>query len=363
MRRMGFILGIWLLALWSAPPGFAAEPVVRAILFYSPTCPHCHKVMTEDLPPLRTQYGSQLQIAEINILESEGQALYQEAIVRFNIPLERQGVPTLIVGDQVLVGSLEIPQRFPALIVEGLKAGGIDWPDLPNFKPPSLQKATALATPKLSWRQRLAQDPTGNTVAIVVLAGMLVATGWVGFQIRRAHRSPLLLATAENGWRAWATPALSVAGLAIAAYLSYVELTQTSAFCGPVGNCNTVQQSPYAWLWGVVPVGILGAAGYIAILAAWAIGRWGQGRMAAWGKLALLALAGFGTLFSIYLTYLEPFVIGATCIWCLISAVIMTALLALNWQPGIAAWFALRPAPARRSRQRRAQVRRASRRA
>jgi uncharacterized membrane protein len=34
-----------------------------------------------------------------------------------------------------------------------------------------------------------------------------------------------------------------------------------------------------------------------------------------------------GVLFSIYLTFLEPFVIGATCAWCLSSAVIMTLLL------------------------------------
>jgi len=34
----------------------------------------------------------------------------------------------------------------------------------------------------------------------------------------------------------------------------------------------------------------------------------------------------FGIAFSIYLTFLEPFVIGATCAWCLTSAIVMTAL-------------------------------------
>jgi uncharacterized membrane protein len=43
--------------------------------------------------------------------------------------------------------------------------------------------------------------------------------------------------------------------------------------------------------------------------------------------LALWGLAWFGILYSIYLTFMEPFVIGATCIWCLSSAVIMTLLL------------------------------------
>ena len=52
----------WLLIwMWTAP-GLAGDAVVRAVLFFSPTCPHCHTVMTEDLPPLAALYGEQLQI-------------------------------------------------------------------------------------------------------------------------------------------------------------------------------------------------------------------------------------------------------------------------------------------------------------
>ena len=40
-------------------------------------------------------------------------------------------------------------------------------------------------------------------------------------------------------------------------------------------------------------------------------------------------MTGGGVLFSVCLTFLEPFVIGATCAWCLSSAVIMTLLLLL----------------------------------
>jgi uncharacterized membrane protein len=44
-----------------------------------------------------------------------------------------------------------------------------------------------------------------------------------------------------------------------------------------------------------------------------------------------------GVLFSVYLTFLEPFVIGATCAWCLSSAVLMTALMWLSAGDGILA--------------------------
>jgi uncharacterized membrane protein len=56
----------------------------------------------------------------------------------------------------------------------------------------------------------------------------------------------------------------------------------------------------------------------------------------------LLGITLFGVLFSIYLTFLEPFVIGATCAWCLASAVTMTALMRFSLAPGKAALFKLR---------------------
>jgi uncharacterized membrane protein len=123
-------------------------------------------------------------------------------------------------------------------------------------------------------------------------------------------------------------------GCGVAAYMAYVETTQVSAVCGPVGDCNTVQQSAYARLFGVLPIGVLGVLGYIAILVAWLVRRFGRGCPADLAALALLGMTAFGTLFSIYLTFLEPFVIGATCAWCLSSAIIMTLLLWLALPSG-----------------------------
>jgi len=83
----------------------------------------------------------------------------------------------------------------------------------------------------------------------------------------------------------------------------------------------------------VLPVGVLGALGYVALLSAWLWGRYGRGRLAELAPLAVFAIALFGVLFSLYLTYLEPFVIRAVCAWCLTSAVILTALLLLSVGP------------------------------
>lgn len=67
----------------------------------------------------------------------------------------------------------------------------------------------------------------------------------------------------------------------------------------------------------------------MAILLTWAAGRLGHGQLADIASLALVTMTFLGTFFSIYLTFLEQFVIGATCAWCLASEMIMTTLLAL----------------------------------
>ncbi len=64
---------------------------------------------------MQEQYGDQLQIIGIDTSHQAGSELYQKAIESFKIPAGRRGVPTLIVGDIVLVGSSEVPARFPRL--------------------------------------------------------------------------------------------------------------------------------------------------------------------------------------------------------------------------------------------------------
>ncbi len=131
-------------------------------------------------------------------------------------------------------------------------------------------------------------------------------------------------------------PILSVLGLGVAFYLTYVETRNVAAVCGPVGDCNAVQSSPFAKLFGVLPVGLLGAVGYIGIIAAWFVAR----RNGAYSRIAALLMFGmalFGVLFTIYLTYLELFVIHAVCIWCLSSAVLMALVLILSVGPALEA--------------------------
>ena len=368
-----FVLLLSLLPLGRAV--YADEPVIRAVLFYSPSCPHCQIVITQDLPPLLDKYGDQILILGINTYTERGNELFLAAVRNFNIPQERVGVPMLVVGGTILVGSYEIPQQFPEIIAEGLVSGGVDWPDIPGLA--QLLKDEIIAesnenNPKedrveeymdadkgenissadinqdefeeervsqieqssivtsdigdpivtinnMTMVERFIQDKTGNSISTLVLFGMIFSVVFAGVLVLRSN---LVL----NQWPNWAIPILLVIGIAVAIYMGYVEVTRAEAVCGPVGDCNTVQQSPYAYLFGSIPIGLLGVMGYLAIGSVWLFSIMGPSR---WRKISLFSLWGlllFGTLFSIYLTFLEPFVIGATCAWCLTSAIVTTLL-------------------------------------
>jgi uncharacterized membrane protein len=199
--------------------------------------------------------------------------------------------------------------------------------------PPEVQPAAAKPVPaviavepqQVDWRERFAADAPANTIAVLVLLGMLAALVWAAILFLRGRGFSIV-----EGKPAWIIPAVCLLGLVVAGYLAYVEATDMSAVCGPIGNCNSVQQSPYARLFGVLSIGSLGLIGYLAMGAAWAIARLGRARAAELAVVSLFLMALLGTLFSIYLTFLEPFVIGATCSWCLTSAVLTTALMLLS---------------------------------
>jgi len=114
---------------------------------------------------------------------------------------------------------------------------------------------------------------------------------------------------------------LALAGVGIAAYLTYVHYRGLSPICAIDGGCEKVQSSSYAKVGGV-PVPLIGLVGYVAILASLMV-RGESARLAT----AAMALGGFA--FSVYLTSLELFEIHAICQWCVGSAIVMTAIAVL----------------------------------
>jgi uncharacterized membrane protein len=112
-------------------------------------------------------------------------------------------------------------------------------------------------------------------------------------------------------------------GIGVATYITIVESGGGAPAClAGGGGCETVASSSYSHIAGI-NVAIFGIVGYVGIfLTAFFVSD-----LARFGGFAI-ALGGFG--FSIYLTYLEIWVIEAICQWCVGSAVLMTILFLLN---------------------------------
>lgn len=118
---------------------------------------------------------------------------------------------------------------------------------------------------------------------------------------------------------------LALLGFFVALYLWLYKIGFIGALQCGAGGCETVQMSRWADLFGL-PVAFYGVAGY-AVLFALSLAAL-QPRFATARALpaTLAALSSVGFLFTLYLTYLELFVIHAICRWCVASAVIMTAI-------------------------------------
>lgn len=106
--------------------------------------------------------------------------------------------------------------------------------------------------------------------------------------------------------------AFAVVGILIALYLSANELAGTAAACIVGGGCETVAQSQYSHWFGI-PVAYFGIP-YSGLLLGLIVGWWRTGD----GRLLLVAYAQglAGVVVVLYLRYLELFVIGAICAWC-----------------------------------------------
>jgi len=117
---------------------------------------------------------------------------------------------------------------------------------------------------------------------------------------------------------------LALAGLMLSIYLLLQRLGYLGALVCGTGGCETVQASRWSEFLGV-PVagwGVVGYFGLFAVAFAGVQGRWAE--QGAPTKLLAL-LSGVGVAFTLYLTYLELFVIHAVCRWCVGSAVIIVA--------------------------------------
>ncbi len=130
--------------------------------------------------------------------------------------------------------------------------------------------------------------------------------------------------SASRPWL-WTSVVLCLTGIGVAGYLSAKRIVGGSLACSRWAQCDTVNNSPYAKIYGV-PVSFIGLVGYFVLLGLSLAALQQEGRTQR--NLLLLAFLGAlgGVAFSAYLTYIELYVIEAVCSWCVASAIIITLL-------------------------------------
>ena len=126
-----------------------------------------------------------------------------------------------------------------------------------------------------------------------------------------------------------AVAVLAAIGTAVSAYLTWVHYSGTLALCVGVGGCEAVQTSRFAMI-GDIPVALVGLAGMVGMLAV-ALVRLRSD--APWAATTLFAMSVAATAYVAYLTYIELFVLGAVCPWCVAVAIVSVAIFALTaWE-------------------------------
>jgi uncharacterized membrane protein len=130
--------------------------------------------------------------------------------------------------------------------------------------------------------------------------------------------------------------AIAAIGILETAYLTIAKFTTGSVLC-PTSGCDKVLNSPYATVFGVVPLSLLGCLAYLSIaILAFAPksvnpetnkGLYSQLENRTWQALFIITAAM--VIFSSYLMYLMTFEIQELCVYCISSAVFSLSLFLL----------------------------------
>ncbi len=121
-------------------------------------------------------------------------------------------------------------------------------------------------------------------------------------------------------------PAVGLLGFLDAAYLTMKHFQGISPGCSTVFGCGDVLTSQYSQIAGI-PTALLGAFYYLAIIVI-SLVYINKGDNKLLKYVSYLTIVGF--VFSFFLVYIQLFVIGSICIYCMFSALTSTVLFILG---------------------------------
>lgn len=115
----------------------------------------------------------------------------------------------------------------------------------------------------------------------------------------------------------------SIIGFIDSIYLTIVKFTQIPLYCTPgLGNCDTVQNSQWSEILGI-PIALLGGISYLILIICYLYDQKST-FFSKYNSYIIFGISFFGFIYSLYLTYIELFILHTICQWCVLSAICMT---------------------------------------
>ncbi len=125
---------------------------------------------------------------------------------------------------------------------------------------------------------------------------------------------------------------IGLIGLADSSYLTYAHYKAHPINCftdiKQINSCQLVADSIYSTVLGV-PISLIGMFFYLVIIG---IGSISQKKDFTFLLNLLLPFSVLAVLFSLRLTYLQVYIIGYICYYCILSAMLACTLLGISWK-------------------------------
>jgi uncharacterized membrane protein len=180
---------------------------------------------------------------------------------------------------------------------------------------------------------RPAASPVDSTIQSSFGIGYWLAlVGLLGLILQVFIPRPAHLYTTEKSvqYAQYVAYVAVAAAIVVSGYLSWLKLSHEIAVCieGSVFDCGTVLNSAYSELAGI-PIAWLGLAVNLAVVVLFVLEKKVE-FFETYSPVFVFGLVLFAFLFSVYLVYVQAFLIQAYCPWCLSHEALITVLFGMS---------------------------------
>ena len=149
---------------------------VHGYYFYSNSCSHCLDILKNILEPLQAENPGQI---DMRLLELGNPDYYRALLAveeAYHVKPEQRGLPTVVLGDKILIGEAPNKDSLAELIKAGLTGSGIAFPDIPGVDP-ELMVSIPVSTTGAELEACTTENPEACAVTAPIYAAYFYQVG------------------------------------------------------------------------------------------------------------------------------------------------------------------------------------------